>query len=149
MSYRRGDSQAWTDRIADDLKEHFGKKAVFQDVEAIPPGVDFRQHLHTQLHNCQLVLVVIGPDWVNAKDEQGNRRLDQEHDWVRLEIEIALHRKIPLIPLLVDNAKMPVQKGLPESIKEFPFQNSLPIRSNPDFRGDMNRLIQSLEEYVR
>ena len=149
VSYRRGDSQSWTDRLADDLKMHFGKKALFQDVEAIPPGVDFRQHLQTQLQNCQVVLVVIGPDWVAAMDEQGNRRLDQEQDWVRLEIEIALQRKIVLIPLLVDNAKMPSQNELPKSIKEFAFQNSLPIRRNPDFRNDMNRLIRSLEEIVK
>ena len=148
VSYRRGDSQSWTDRIADDLKETFGQNAVFQDVVAIPPGVDFRQHLQTQLQHCRVVLVVIGPDWVTAKDEQGGRRLDQEHDWVRLEIEIALQRKVAVIPLLMDRAKMPTEKELPKSIKALAFQNSLPIRSNPDYRGDVNHLIRSLEEYV-
>ena len=149
LSYRRGESQVWTDRIANDLKETFGHNAVFQDVEAIPPGVDFRQHLQAQLENCRVVLVVIGSDWVTATDEQGNPRLDQEQDWVRLEVEVALRRKIPLIPLLVDNSKMPSQNELPESIREFAFQNGLAIRPNPDFENDLNRLIQSLEEYVK
>ena len=148
LSYRRQDSQIWTDRISDELKAHFGRKSVFQDVEAIPAGADFRRHLQTQLQNCQIVLVVIGPNWILAGDEQGNRRLDQQEDLVRLEIEIALGRKIPLIPLLVDEAKMPTQKELPESLKDLTFQNGLPIRGNPDFCNDMNRLIFELEKYL-
>jgi hypothetical protein len=148
LSYRRKDSQAWTDRISDELKAYFGAKAVFQDVEAIPPGVDFRQHLHTLLNQCQVLLVVIGRDWLMVKDEQGIRRLDQQSDMVRLEIEVGLQRKIPLIPLLVDNAMMPSREQLPETIRAFAFQNALPVRGNPDFRQDMNRLIQVVERYV-
>ena len=95
---------------------------MFQDVEAIPPGVDFRQHFHTQLDQCQVVLVVIGPGWLTIKDDLGTRRLDQESDMVRLEIEVALQRKIPLIPLLVDNATMPSHEQLPKTIQAFAFQ---------------------------
>jgi hypothetical protein len=149
LSYRRKDSQAWTERIADELKAYFGIKAVFQDVEAIPVGVDFRQHLHAQLEQCQVVLVVIGAEWLTMKDDSETRRLDQESDVVRLEIEVALQRKVPLIPLLVDNATMPSQEELPETIRALAFQNGLSIRGNPDFRQDMNRLIQALEQYVR
>lgn len=145
LSYRREDSQTWTERIADDLKQHFGNKAVFQDVEAIPPGVDFRQHLQSQLQHCRVVLVLIGPHWVTATDEHGNRRLDEEQDWVRYEIELALQQQTVLIPLLVNNATPPSQGQLPESIRQLAFQNVLRIRSNPDFRGDMDKLIRTLE----
>jgi hypothetical protein len=149
LSYRRKDSRTSTDRIGDALKSYFGAKAVFQDVEAIPPGVDFRQYLHARLDQCQVVLVVIGPGWLTIKDDLGTRRLDQEGDMVRLEIEVTLQRKIPLIPLLVDNATMPSHEQLPETIQALAFQNGLPIRGNPDFRQDMDRLIQALERYVR
>lgn len=145
LSYRRADSQAWTERIADELKQHFGCKAVFQDVEAIPPGVDFHQHIQSQLQHCRVMLVVIGPHWITATDEHGNRRLDSEQDWVRYEIEWALQQQAVLIPILVNNATPPPQKQLPESIRQLAFQNDLQIRSNPDFRGDMNKLIQALE----
>lgn len=145
LSYRRTDSQTWTERIADELKKHFGKQAVFQDVEAIPPGVDFRQHLQSQLQHCRVVLVVIGPRWLTATDERGNRRLDNEQDWVRYEIEWALQQQTALIPLLVDNAKRPSQEQLPEPIRQLAYQHDLQIRNNPDFRGDMDRLIQALE----
>jgi hypothetical protein len=68
---------------------------------------------------------------------------------VRLEIEVSLQRKIPLIPLLVDNATMPSRDQLPETIRAFAFQNGLAMRGNPDFRHDMRRLIQALEPYLR
>jgi TIR domain-containing protein len=145
LSYRREDSQTWTERIADVLKQHFGKKAVFQDVEAMPPGADFRQHLQSQLQHCRVVLAVIGPQWVTAIDEHGNRRLDDEQDWVRYEIELALQYQTALIPLLVDNATPPPQEQLPESIRQLAFQTVHRIRSNPDFRSDMNKLIQAIE----
>lgn len=145
LSYRRADSQVWSERIADDLKQHFGHKAVFQDIEAIPPGVDFRQHIQSQLQHCRVMLVTIGPHWVTATDEHGNRRLDCEQDWVRYEIEWALQQQAELIPLLVNNATRPSQKQLPEPIHQLASQNDLRIRSNPDFRGDMNKLIQALE----
>jgi hypothetical protein len=148
LSYRHKDSQTWTERIGDDLKACFGAKAVFQDVEAIPPGVDFRQHLHAQLGQCQVVLVVIGPAWLTITDELGTRRLDQASDIVRLEIEVALQHKIPIIPLLVEKATMPLQEQLPGTIQQLAFYNALPIRGNPDFRKDMSRLIEALECYV-
>ena len=89
------------------------------------------------------------PRLVTIPDDRGNRRLDQESDMVRLEIEVALQRKIPLIPLLVDNAAMPSHEQLPETIQPFAFHNGLPIRGNPDFRQDMKRLIQAVEPYLR
>ncbi len=148
LSYRRSDSKVWTDRISDELKECFGPRAVFQDVEAIRPGVDFQRHLIAQLDQCQVLLAVIGPDWLTSQDEHGNRRIDRPRDLVRLEIESALRRKIPIIPLLVDNASMPSQDQLPESIRELAFQNCLPIRGNPDFRADMEHLGQAVISYV-
>jgi hypothetical protein len=149
LSYRRADSQLWTDRIADALKVPFGLHAVFQDVESIPPGVDFRQYLHTQLARCQVFLAVIGQSWLNIKDNQGNRRLDLAEDMVRLEIEVALQRRIPIIPLLLDRATMPARHALPDPIGDLAFKNSLSIRPNPDFRSDMTRLIRTLEAHLR
>jgi hypothetical protein len=149
VSYRREDSQAWTDRITDELKHYFGLRAVFHDVESIPAGVDFRQHLRTELSHCQAMLVIIGLEWLNAKTIDGSRRLDHEEDWVRVEIEIGLQRRIPIIPVFVGKASVPSSETLPETIKALAFQHALPIRGNPDFRKDMDRLIEALEQYVQ
>lgn len=48
---------------------------------------------------CQVALVIIGEQWLNTTDGTGNRRLDSEQDFVRIEIETALAREIPIIPL--------------------------------------------------
>ncbi|HEY9662941.1 MAG TPA: hypothetical protein V6C65_31235, partial [Allocoleopsis sp.] len=73
----------------------------FKDVDSIPFGVDVRTHLSQGVGHCRVLVAVIGSTWLNVEDGEGNRRLDNPNDWVRAEIETALGRKIPVIPLLV------------------------------------------------
>jgi hypothetical protein len=99
ISYRREDSQYIADRVRQSLVEAFGQDMVFKDVDSIPLGLDFTQELKAKVGQCDALLAVIGPDWLTAAKPDGTRRLDDPHDWVRLEIEAALHRQIPVIPL--------------------------------------------------
>jgi hypothetical protein len=62
------------------------------------------------------LLALIGPDWLNAKDDNGRRRLDDPNDWVRLEIARALKRGIPVIPVLISGARLPHKESLPDDI---------------------------------
>ena len=95
ISYRRSDSNDVVGRIYDFLSQHFGPDVVFKDVDSIPLGVDFREHLNQTVGRCQVLVAVIGPTWVEVLQD----RLDQPAvDWVRAEIETALERKIPVIP---------------------------------------------------
>lgn len=148
ISYRRLDSHADAGRIYDRLVTHFGKASVFKDVDDIPPGVDFRDYLNRTLNQCSVVLAVIGPTWLTATDEQGQRRLDNPTDWVRVEIEEALQREDMLVvPLLVSQAAMPRSDGLPESLQSLAYRNYREARPDPDFHKDMGRLIDGLEQY--
>jgi hypothetical protein len=81
------------------LVARFGRDAIFKDVNSIPLGTDFRQVLGEAMAKCQVALVIIGEQWLNTTDGTGNRRLDSEQDFVRIEIETALAREIPIIPL--------------------------------------------------
>ncbi len=90
LSYRRADSADITGRIDDRLLIAFGRKSVFKDVDSIPLGSDFRKHLASAVSKCDVLLVVIGKDWLSAPDESGSRRLDNDADYVRIEIETAL-----------------------------------------------------------
>lgn len=66
----------------------------------------------------QVCLVIIGPNWISASDEQGRRRLFLSDDWVRREVEIALaSSRTKLIPVLVQGATLPSEDQLPESIR--------------------------------
>lgn len=146
ISYRRSDSADVTGRIHDRLVAHFGEGNVFQDVEDIPLGMDFTENVLDVIGKCDALLAIIGDKWLTAVDEKGGRRLDRPDDYVRNEIESALGRKIPLIPVLVGRAEMPGPDVLPDSLRKLSTRNAIHVRPNPDFRPDMTRLIEGLEE---
>jgi len=146
ISYRRDDSPDVTGRIYDVLVRHYGKSAVFKDVDSIPFGVDFREHLSSMVQQCNVVLVIIGDRWLSIADAAGHRRLEEQADFVRIEVEAALQRSIRIVPLLVKGAAMPTEADLPPSIKELAYRNGVSIRYDPDFHHDMVRLMRSLDQ---
>jgi tetratricopeptide (TPR) repeat protein len=148
ISYRRQDSADICGRIYDHLVQHFGKDAIFKDVDNIPFGADFPRHLETILAQCAVELVVIGPRWLEISDDKGRRRLDDPADFVRIEVERGLSRDILVIPLLVTGAAMPGADQLPPGLAELVRRNAVPVRADPDFHKDMGRLIRQLEQYV-
>src|SRR5262245_42751061 len=103
VNYRREDVIGTAGRLRDRLADAFGDKNVFMDVDNIEPGADFVEELNSQLAECRVFLALIGPNWLDAKDESGGRRLDNPDDFVAIEIATALERKIRVIPVLVDN----------------------------------------------
>ncbi len=147
ISYRREDSPDATGRIYDRLVQRFGKAAIFKDVDSIPLGINFKQHLDSVVKECAVVLVVIGKYWLEATGESGKRRLDDARDFVRIEIESALRRSIPVIPLLVQSAAMPEDTKLPETLQELAYRNGMTIGRDPHFHTDVDRLIKHLENY--
>lgn len=149
ISYRRSDSQDITGRIYEYLENHFGTEVVFRDVYSIPLGDDYRVHLREKAQNCQVVVAVIGPSWLTVTDQEGNRRLDSPDDWVRIEVETALNRDIPVIPLLIGKARVPKEDDLPGVLKPLAYRNAALARPDPDFEHDMERLIRQLEKIVK
>jgi hypothetical protein len=143
VSYRRSDSQAVAGRIVDRLIEHFGADAVFMDVDNIPFGVDFRDHIKSVFQSAAVLIAIVGPDWLGG--DAAHRRIDDEDDPVRVEIEAALRQKLLVIPVLVNNATMPMANMLPESLRGFSFLNAAPVDSGRDFRAHVSRLIASIE----
>lgn len=149
ISYRREDSADVTGRIYDRLVQKFGQGAIFRDVDSIPPGVDFRTFLDEQVAKCEVFLAVIGRDWVKKRGSKGKSRLENPGDFVRIEIESALQRQIPVIPVLVSGASIPPAERLPASIHDLPYRYGIAVRSGRDFSQDMNRLIEYLTQQIR
>ncbi len=118
ISYRRQDCPAATGRIADRLHTEFGADRVFLDTSDIVPGADFVQTLVRALESATVVLVLVGPGWLRAATD-GSRRLDDPDDFVRREIELALAHGRPVIPVLLEGARMPGPQELPPSIRDF------------------------------
>lgn len=145
ICYRRDDSAAVAGRIYDRLSQKFGKSAIFKDVDSIPLGVNFRNHLDSVVKQCDVVLVLVGDKWLDDAKGIEKRRINNPRDFVRIEVESALRRDIPVIPLLIENAEMPSEDDLPSELKEFAYRNGMSIRHDPYFHRDMDRLIESLE----
>lgn len=145
ISYRRADSAAISGRIYDRLVAKFRRKHVFKDVDDIPAGVNFGAYIQESLRECAVALVVIGRTWLDTRAPDGSRRLDDSSDWVRVEIETALALHLTIMPLLVEGATMPAPGSLPESLRDIAAINALPVRNDPDFAHDMERVITAVE----
>lgn len=139
ISYRRFDSQDFTDRLFDYMVKHFGAANVFQDVgdsTKIPPGVDFAEYLAEQVRACDVVLVIIGEQWTRSLQE----RAERDDDFVRIEVESALAQGKIVIPVLKSATPMPASAELPASIRKLARLNASRVRPNPDFVRDCDTL---------
>jgi hypothetical protein len=143
ISYRRDDSEAITGRIFDRLTQTFGKEAIFRDIDSIPAGTDFREYIGSILRQSELLVVIVGPRWL-GRTRSNRSRIDDPTDLVRVEVETALEADLPVIPVLVGNARMPDTARLPESLRPFAFRNAIKVDSGQDFDDHVNRLIRSI-----
>ena len=146
VSYRREDSREITGRICDRLTGEFGKETIFRDVDSIPAGVDFREHINNTIDQCSILVAIIGNHWLDAKNAKGEPRLEHANDPLRVEIETALKKEIPVIPVLVKNGVMPDEGDLPDGMKPLAFRNAIPIPSEPYFHNGVDRLINELDK---
>jgi hypothetical protein len=145
ISYRRDDSAGYAGRLFDHLTKHFGSRNVFMDIDTIEPGEDFRNVVQNAVSKCDVVLVMIGKQWLNITDPQGKRRLDDPLDWVRVEIASALaNPKVRVIPVLVRDVSMPGTHDLPQDLKELSWRNATELSDNR-FQYDANELIKVIE----
>lgn len=147
LSYRREDSAGVTGRIFDRLAQEFGTDRVFMDIDSMPAGVDFHEHLQQILADCGALLVVIGKSWRSQRKGQPARIMDPD-DWVRIEVETALERGIPVVPLLIDGASLPGRDQLPESLWPLLRRNALPVDSGRDFHAQLSRLVRDLRSQL-
>ena len=146
ISYRRVDVPTAAHVICERLIQRFGADQVFFDVESIPLGIDFHLFLTEQVQACEVLVAVIGRQWLNIADEQGRRRLDLEDDFVRIEITAALERNIPVVPVLVEGAAMPRADQLPECLRRLARRNAFEVRPGAMFSQQLELLVQRLEQ---
>lgn len=142
ISYRRQDSAANALGIGQYMEHEFGRKNVFIDID-MRAGTNFPTVLEQRLAECKVMLVLIGPNWVNALDEQGRRRLDDADDWVRLEIAHALKRNITVIPVRVNGAELPLKATLPDDIRGLLDHQAASV-TIAGFRNEMSGLVRDI-----
>jgi hypothetical protein len=147
ISYRRIDSQAIAGRIFDRFVIHFGKQSVFMDIDGIPYGADLRQQINNAVLRSDVVIAIIGPQWLRPQAD-GPPGISKKADPVRVELETALVNKIHVIPVLVDNTKMPAEDKLPATLKQIPYLYALELSSGHDFDSHITRLLSATEDVL-
>ena len=147
ISYRREDAAGHAGWLRDGLTAHFGEDQVFMDL-GLEPGVDFVEQIEAGISGCAALLVVIGQEWLTTTGADGRRRLDDEGDFVRLEVATALARPgLRVVPILVHDARMPVAKELPEDLEPLARRQAIEL-SNERWKFDVGRLIGTLERVL-
>jgi hypothetical protein len=147
ISYRRQDT-AWPARqLYDLLVAELGADRVFKDVDNIEPGDDFVERIQSAVGSCEVLLALIGPQWLTITDSRGTRRLDDPQDFVRIEVETALTRDdVRVIPILVDNAKMPSPHELPQGLATLTRRQAVEI---DPVNFDTRRLLRVLSDTLK
>ena len=144
ISYRRQDTLETVGRILDHLSQAFERERLFLDVDRQAAGDDYRTVISRALAQSEVVLVVIGMEWLDAATREGRRRLDDPDDMVRIEIETALERNLRVVPVLVEGASVPPPARLPVSLQPLSFRTAMQLRPDPDFETDLLRLVDAL-----
>ncbi|HSC05350.1 MAG TPA: toll/interleukin-1 receptor domain-containing protein, partial [Steroidobacteraceae bacterium] len=145
ISYRRDDASGHAGRLFDRLAARFGRDRVFMDVTDIAPGEDFAHAIETSVGSAELLLAVIGPQWIGAVNDRGLRRIDESTDFVHQEIAAGFHHKLRVIPVLVRGARMPREDELPESLKSLARRQAVEL-TDARWESDVALFEQALAE---
>jgi formylglycine-generating enzyme required for sulfatase activity len=144
ICYRRDDSAYPAHQIYRDLSNHFGSESVVLDVDNILLGTDFREYLNKQVSKCDILLAVIGDQWIEILKQ----RLDEPNDYVRVEIQAALESDIPVVPVLVGKASVPDEKNLPPELVKLAYKQAAEVRAGPDLQTHLTRLVDGLVRLI-
>lgn len=144
ISYRHADSAGYAGRLSDRIKQEFGRDYVFFDAADVRLGANFVKAYAEQVHRCDVLLAVIGPDWLAIENAAGRRCLDDPNDHVRVEVATALKRTIPVIPVLLEGTLIPKQESLPDDLRELSQRHGLDLH-HMSFDAAFNRLIGEIK----
>src|SRR6266516_3669004 len=144
ISYRREDTGGHAGRLADPLIKRFGKEQIFRDLDTIAAGADFVEAIQKAVGECDVLLAIIGKQWLTITDDAGHRRIDNEDDFVRLELAAGLQRKVKVIPVLLQGAAMPQAHDLPADLTPLARRNALCL-TDAGWDADVMRLMEAIQ----
>ena len=144
ISYRREDTRAYARTLSETLSARFGRDRIFRDIDSLAPGAEFPAAIAEAVGRCRVLLALIGDKWLTAERE-GQRRLDDPDDYVRIEIVAALTGDTIVVPVLIEDAPMPKRQQLPGDLGQLADRNALRLRDEGWSQG-VNTLAQFLQE---
>lgn len=147
ISYRRSDAGPYARLLQVQFSRHLPDTPVLMDLDFIEAGTDFEEAIKKGVNSCRVLIALIGPKWLELRDEDGRRRLDDPEDYVRFEIRTALERCVRVIPVLVDGAKMPPRHQLPDDLGKLARLNALDM-SYDRYEYDESRLVTVIQRVL-
>lgn len=148
ISYRRTDTTAgYASWIYHELADQIGRDRVFMDMDSLPLGVDFVEHVEQAIARADVALILIGPGWLSAAGETGNRRLDDRNDFVRIEVATALRSSSRVIPVFVDGAQMPQPDELPDDLRLLTRRQGMFFQRQG--RGAIDQILEAVDQAAR
>ncbi len=150
INYRRNEDGPFALLIKEKLKTAISEQNIFMDVDGLLPGDDYPKELELRVQQCDVMLTIIGPTWLNLKTDDGLRRLDQASDWVRIEVGHALRLGKRVIPVLVNRAGMPGRDELPPPLKPLADRHAVELRIerfSDDAKLLSDAVVRSIEKF--
>jgi hypothetical protein len=147
INYRTGDEENVAALLEHALSRRFGSGVFFRASKSIAPGDDYEQELVTAVRRSIAVLAVIGPRWLEVRDEQKRRKIENPSDWTRREILAAFESHIRVIPVLVGTARPLAAEDLPPALSELAVCQYVRLRSR-DLEPDLDHLAVQLTKLV-
>lgn len=147
INYRRNDSQHAAIAIASALKYSFVEGEVFIDRCSIDGGELWPEIIRDAVEQSEVMISVIGKSWLKISDQYGRRRIDHPEDWVRLELLRAFERTIPVIPVLLDDAEMPVSQAVDGALGKLCIYKAQRIRTD-SWESDLSCLFDVVKKHT-
>jgi hypothetical protein len=144
ICYRRADAEYAAGALGRELRRHFGEEQVFRDKEDIAGGEAWKQKVLAAIDRDSALLVLIGREWT-ASGSSGQRRIDDPHDPIRMELHDGLRDGATIIPVLLENAVMPTADELPPDLARLADYNALKLHDT-DWQYNLQRIITTLEK---
>jgi formylglycine-generating enzyme required for sulfatase activity len=149
INYRKSQAAHAALAVHGRLSQEFGADLVFIDSMAIELGDDFVEQIELHLSDCQVMLTLIGDGWADAADDDGNRRFDDSDDRLLLELATAFEKRVRVVPVLIDGAKMPKKGQLPESLHPLLKRHALEVDFRRHVRQDLDALCADLRRQLK
>jgi hypothetical protein len=148
ISYRRADSAGVAGRLFDRLRDRFGQDSVYMDIDSIPIGTNFQKHIEQAMQECAVFVAIVGPRWLGKRKWGWRPRIFSRSDPVYMEVRTALLKGIPIVPVLLDGAKMPERSQLPSELGNFHDFNAADLSSGRDFDAHAKRVMGAIDSIL-
>ena len=144
ISYRTSDGADKATALARDLDALFGQEQIFLDKDDLPAGSRWRDEVARALHDAPILLVLVTPNYLGARDSDGKPCIEREDDPVRDELAAALAANAHVIPMLCDGVtETPSAASLPAPFNQLSERTWRRLRAY-DWREDLARLSEDL-----